>query len=892
MLPEGIRRLLRLRLSDSWMGEEIDDELNFHIEQRAERLMAAGMGPGEARREAERRFGGVATVRDACAELTQSRRTRERMMSFMESVVDDWTAAARAVVRRPGLSAAVIAVLATGFAATASTLGIVDHLIFQLPAGVRDDAVSRLYIMQRNSAGGEDARPLLASELQALWDGVPDFQQFGAFGSSLMETGLGATADQIRVAGATPDFFRMLGARLALGRWIQESDDVRPQGTQVAVLSHSYWQRRFGGDASVVGQSIDLGRSPYTIIGVAEPGFRGLELEATDVWIPFATKATYVGGDGWQTANMGASWAWPVVKLGAGANLVAVQERTVAAYLSALGAPLNEETRARYRAAFHGLTPASNPVVSTEVRVALLLTGVAVLVLLIACTNAASLLLVRAAARRSEHALRAALGASRNRIARLLLSESVLLALLAAALSIPVIWHGRVWLQRLVLPQMADTAGFPEPRIIAGVFLLALAVAAAATLAPIVTLQGARLSGSMREARGTGSSGALRTLLVLQCAVSLVLLAGAGAFGLSLRHADRLDLGVARDELIAASVNMGGLGRSRTELDHLYGTIVERLDATPGIRSAALATNLPLRLSHSAGGLWAEGADSIIGAVFFYGVRGGYFDVVGTPIVLGRGLSLADDNPGALPVTVINETLARRLWPDGSALGRCIHPGARDAACLTVVGVARDANRRRLQEDAGFQYYLPAQHASSPARQILVRTAGPAEHHVEVVRQVIQATETDLPFIRVAPLTSELEREMRPWRLGTGSFSAFAALAAVLAAVGLYAAVSYALRQRTRELGIRIALGAPGGAMVRLVIGDALRVSLAGCVIGIAGALMLAPHVEPLLFETDPRNPLLLGLATLVVLAVSTLAVVAPAVRATRIDPTVAIRLE
>jgi putative ABC transport system permease protein len=892
MLPAGIRRLLRLRLSDRWLGQEIDDELNYHIEQRTARLLAAGMSPAEARREARRRFGAVAPIRDACADLTQSRQSRKRLMSFGESVVHDWTAAVRAVVRRPGLSAAVVAVLATGFAATASTLSIVDHLMLQLPPGVRDDAVSRLYIMQRNSAGGEDARPLLASQLEPLRLGVPGIEEFGAFGSSQMETGLGATADQIRVAGATPDFFRMLGARVTLGRWIEEADDVRPQGTQVAVLSHGYWQRRFGGDPAVVGQAIDLGRSPYTIIGVAEPGFRGLELEATDVWIPFATKATWLGGDGWQTANMGALWVWPVVKLHADASPVAVQDRTVAAYLSAMGAPVNDETRAIYRAVLHGLTPASNPVVSTEVRVALLLTGVAVLVLLIACTNAASLLLVRAAARRGEHAVRAALGASRSRIARLLLSESVLLALLAAVVSIPVIWHGRVWLQRLVLPQMADTAGFPEPRTIAGVFLLALAVAVTATLAPIATLRGGQLSPTMRDTRGAGRSRAQRTLLALQCAVSLVLLTGAGAFWLSLRHADRLDLGLARAELVAASVNMGGLGRSRAELDHLYATIVERLDATPGIRSATLATNLPLRLTYSGNGLWADGADSITGSVYFYGVRAGYFEVVGTPIVQGRGLSQADDSPGALPVTVINETLARRLWPDGSGVGRCIHPGAPDAPCLTVVGVARDAHRRRLQEEAGFQYYLPAQHASMPARQILVRTMGPAEQHVDVVRHVIQATEADLPFIRVAPLTSELEREMRPWRLGTGSFSAFAALAAVLAAFGLYAAVSYALRQRTRELGIRIALGAPGGAMVRLVIGDALRVSLVGCALGIAAALVLAPHVEPLLFETNPRSPLLLGLAALVVLAVSTLAVLAPALRVTRIDPTIAIRLE
>jgi putative ABC transport system permease protein len=591
-------------------------------------------------------------------------------------------------------------------------------------------------------------------------------------------------------------------------------------------------------------------------------------------------------------AVMGAQWVRPVVRLRAGADPAAVAERATLAYIDRPGWPTTGEIRERYRVSLVGLTPAADPARSGDVAVALLLTGVAVLVLLIACTNAASLLLVRAAGRQRELSVRAALGASRSRIARLLVAESTLLAVLAAAVTVAITWRARPLLQRLVLPQLAESAGTPEPRLIVGVLALGLVVGITTALAPIARLRGAQLYGGLRDMRGGGRSDAQQVLVAVQCAVSLVLLAGAGAFATSLRNVERLDLGVARHELVAASVNMAGLGRSRADLDTLHATIVERLEATPGVRAATLATNLPLRISFSAGSLHAGGGDSVAGPVYFYGVQGAYFEVTGTPVVVGRALGPDDDRRGAPPVAVVNETLARRLWPSSSPLGRCIRPGAREAECLTVVGVARDVHRRRVREDASLQYYVPAQHMGMPARQILVRTSGPAEHHVEAVRQAILSVEPDLPFVRVGSLSSELESEMRPWRLGTGSFSVFALLAAVLAAVGLYAAVSYALRQRIREIGVRIALGARRATILRLVLRDALRTGLFGCALGLVAALMLAPTVEPLLYDTDARSPWLLGTACLTVLAVSAVAVIGPALRAARTDPSVALRAE
>jgi predicted permease len=538
-------------------------------------------------------------------------------------------------------------------------------------------------------------------------------------------------------------------------------------------------------------------------------------------------------------------------------------------------------------------------------KVARWLVGVSAVVLLIACANVANLLLARALRRRREISVRLALGISRARLLRLLLTESMVLALAGGATALLVAHWGSEAMRLLLFPAVAWVDAPLNGRVLAFSALVTLLIGFAIGLLPARQALRQQLSAALKSgARAVGGSARARgALTVAQSALSVVLLVGAGLFVRSLWNVQRLELGIEPERVVVVSVPFPGpvgltkaqeaAGRQRQL--QFYERALEHVRSLPDVEAGAIAIGTAFRTSYTIT-LRAPGRDSLPrlpgGGPYVAAVTAGYFETVGTRIVRGRAFTPAD-RAGSERVVIVNETMARTLWPGEEALGQCLLIGGGAQECARVVGIAEPAHRSGFEEQPAMQYYVPiGQEVEIGGYNLLVRPRGRAARAQAWIRDAIYAVEPSLSYVRVSVLRDALEPQLRPWRLGAAMFTLFGALALLIAAIGLYSVIAYSVAQRRAELGIRMALGARGGDIVRLIVRQGLTLVLAGIAIGGISALVAGRYLESLLFRIGSRDPLTFATVAAVLITIGLLASVLPALRARRADPLEALRAE
>lgn len=688
--------------------------------------------------------------------------------------------------------------------------------------------------------------------------------------------------DGYRVTG---DFFSLLGIRPAAGRLLGTADD-RP-GVQHAVLSHGLWERRFGADRTVIGRTVSIDGAPWTVVGVLPRGFR-FPGDAADLFLPM----------GW-TPEQRASQSHFLVVIGR--RQAGVSERAGNAEMVALGRQMERENPADLTN-LGAFTASFREELSGRARPGLLLLLATVgLLLLIACSNVAGLLLARAARRRRETAVRVALGAGRWRLLRQNLAESVLLALAGGAAGL-LLAH---WTLRALQPLLPESLFLAmELRIDGTVLLFGLAAALGTGLlfglAPALASWHTAPYDALKEgARGTSSGFRARGVLVAaQAALSLVLLIGAGLILKSFTRLTATDPGFRSDHRLTLQLTLPmPKYADDTRRAAFYGEILDRVRALPGVTAAGAISRFPLSSEGGANGIYFEGRPlpqaGEMPVVNVRDVSAGYFATMGARLLRGRGLS-PRDRAGAPLVAVINDAMARRFWPGQDALGRRFRTASSEATpWVTVVGVLADIRQNTLAEPAVPEIYYPVDQAANPTlRDFVVRTREEPLALANAVRRAIWSLDPDLPISGVRTVDDVVAMDVAAERLQSVLLGTFAVLALLLAAAGIYGVVSYAVVQRTRELGIRAALGAGAPNLLRLVLRQGLRPVLLGLAAGFAAALAASRLLASLLHGVEPRDPAVFALGSLVLLAAALFASLLPAARASRTDPLVALRAE
>ena len=883
------------------MRRQVDDELAFHFAMRVDELVAGGMTPEAARAEAEKRFGDVATVRAQLARLDHERLGEERRADWWSALGQDARYAARGLLRSPVFTVGVILTLALGIGANAAVFTFVDRLLLR-PAPHVADAVNlrRLNVEMTFRNGETDTRgPMSYAEFAAIRDGVKAFDRVGAFRyPTPVALGRGVDAPRIKRAAASADYFRTLGVRPEIGRFFLAEDDDDRVSRPAAVLGHTIWQRRFAGRSDVIGEPLVLDGNPYVIVGVAPKGFSGADVDAPDVWVPLASLLASQDGPGWRDNKMGFGLQ-VIAHLAPGATPEqAVAQAEVAVRPAYEGTFLAElPTAVKLGSVIPGRRLDG---VDSGVSVATRLSGAAAMVLLIACANVANLLLARGLARRRELAVRLALGVGRARLIVQLLTESLTLATVAGGAALLIAVWGGALLRSLLMPDVSWAYDTVDARVLALTTIIVLVVGIAAGIAPAVQMTRHDLTGSLRSGwrdRSGGRSGVRSTLLLVQAAFTIILLVGAGLFTRSLHNARTLDLGFAVDRTILADIKFEPGAVAPATAVAVYAAMAERLRRAPGVASASVTGTAPF-WTISFARLFVPGWDSLpsdLTSPPVNRVAPEYLAAMGMRLIQGRAIS-ADDRPGAPMVAVVNETMAKRLWPDRSPLGRCMKVGADTAPCTTVVGVVADVSFQNLHDAARPQFYIPLEQGDvirDGPLYIVIRAARGVADVREVAanaRAVLRGAQPAIRTLDVKPFLDLLDPEIRPFRLGAMMFGVFGGLALLLAGVGLYAVISFGVARRTREIGIRSALGARPGDVVRLVLGEGVRVTLVGVAIGAALALALGRVVEALLFDASPRDPIVLAVASASLLLVAAVASAVPAWRAAHVNPTTALR--
>src|ERR1035437_1644112 len=816
---------------------------------------------------------------------------------WWESFVQDLRYAVRGLRAKPGFTIAVVLTLGLGIGANAAMFSIVDRLLFRPPPMLRDPATThRVYQAttyrdkERSSSGIQYAR------YQDFSRWTNSFSRFAQFTSRDLAVGGGADAREMRVGAVSASFFGFFNAPSAIGRYFTPAEDSTPNGTPVAVLSHGYWRTELGGRRDAIGSTIRIGPLVYTIIGVAPAGFAGLWPDQPPVaYIPITSYAATQGfiraGQTWWTTY---NWTWSntMAQRKPGVSEAAADADLTNAYLRSYEAELVSCPRctpvalAKPHALIGSILTERGPNQSSLSKVAMWISGVALIVLLIACANVANLLLARALNRRREIAVRLALGISARRLVTQLLTESVLLGALGGIAGLLVAQAGGAFLRAAFIPKSAPASVLGDTRTMMFAGLAALVAGVVTGLAPAVQLRSVSLTGDLKSGarEGTHHKSRLRFgLLILQGALSVVLLVGAGLFVRSLNNVHSMRLGYDVDPVLVLELNMRGVVLDTTQTILLKEKLLAGAKALPEVESASRQTSIPFWSMWSTD-LHIAGIDTVekLGQFDLNGVGPEYFSTLGTRIVRGRGITDAD-RKGAPGAMVVSARMAKRLWPNADAIGQCVKVGADTVPCTYVVGIAEDIRASKLDaEKDDYYYYLSLAQFHPDNGGLFIRTRGAASRVAESIRRRLQADMPGASYLTVTPFSEVIGSQTQSWSLGASMFLAFGVLALALAAIGLFSVISYHVAQRTHELGVRVALGAQMGDLIRLVVSEGLILGAIGVAIGGAIAVASGRWIAPLLFKESPRDPVIFGIVTLVLLAVTLVASFIPARRGSR----------
>jgi putative ABC transport system permease protein len=719
----------------------------------------------------------------------------------------------------------------------------------------------------------------------------------------------GAEPQQINGQLVTANYFGVLGLRPAAGRFFFPDEDTKPSGNNVAVLSYSLWANKFGSDPNVIGKTLTLNATIYNVIGVAPPGFKGTFtfFPAEEIWVPISMYPQVMAGferDNFNDRRFLAAGA--IARLKPGVSLGAAE-----ASLKTLATHLESEYPKDNAGRSVALTPLAEAAIGANVYNQFtlaggLMMGVVGLVLLIACVNLANLLLAQAARREKEMSLRAALGASRGRMLRQLVTESMLLALTGGAVGLVIAYWGRtaLWSFR---PPFVEQSGIDltlDSRVLLFTLGISIVTGLLFGIAPAIKASRADLVETLKVG-GRGNtigwrSNPMRSILVVsEIALAMVALIGAGLFVRSMQNAQRTNLGFESQNLFAMAFDLGALHYDEGRGQQFFRDAIERAKTSPGVADVTVASNLPL-----GGGL---GGFAGLGRTVFpegqsetSGYRGtltelddvapNYFETLHIPLIAGRTFN-DSDRATTTWVAIANEAMAKHFWPNESALGKRFHFFGEDHL-REIVGIVGNTVVNNIGEEPQPLAYLPMTQDYSPAATIQVRTLGRPEAVVATVRGQVQSLDPSLAITNVQTIGEVVSQGLWAPRMGAALLALFGGLALILAAVGVYGVLSYSVNQQTHEIGIRMALGAQPASVLWLVIGQGLQLAGAGLLLGLIGALAATQVLTSLLFGVSTRDPVTFAGVSLVLLTAAILACYIPARRATRVDPIIALRYE
>jgi predicted permease len=898
---------------------DINDELAFHLDQRVAEFMAAGASRAEAEARARERFGDLGLAREELMDIGRHvNRRRERTQVF-DNLRHDLAFAIRGLRRAPGLAIACVVTIALGVGANGAMFSLADRLFARPPSGVREPGgLRRLYARTTWTVGEvAEVRSGFPYRVFTLLDSTlaPRVRLAGYTAPDTMSMIADKALAMVHGAYVSSSFMSVLGVRPAFGRFFAADEEVMGAPVNVAVISDRLWRGIFDADPRTIGKMVEINRQRTTIVGIAPRGFDGPDLSATDVWMPLPSHPGSSDGT-WYNSYFSGTYLRLVGRIAPGTSnewissaATTIVRRTIVD--TRRGRPTNalRDSGVVMLAGpiLESLAPAITP--APEVAIATRLIGVTIIVLLIACANVASLLLARAMGRRREIAVRIALGISRSRLVAQLLCEGLVLAAVAGVAALLVSeWAGNA-LRVLLMPGTYWAESAVDARVVAFIGLVAIGTGVLAGLVPALQASQPELTDALKS--GTRDGGARRSrlrqvLLVAQVAMSVLLLYGAGLFVHSLMRLRAIDLGFDTERVAYGSiylVNPQGnfLDWDMTKSPRVTRGLVqaaERLSGTPGVERVALSTGLPMG-GYAMVGLYMKNGEGVPRLdkrdAAWIAATPSYFEVTGTRLARGRFFS--DVDRGNPHVIVVNETAARTYWPQADAIGQCLKLFAKTAPCSTVIGVVRDSHVEDVVEKPVLQLISPLGYDSTGtpqgARVIVVRARAGQTGAVEaVLRQELTRQFPTLAVAVVRSVAETMATELRPWRVGLTLFGSFGVLALIVAALGTYSVLSYAVTQRLHEIGVRIALGARSADVLRLVVGEGVRLAAIGAGVGIAIAIVASRVMESLLYDTPARDPVVsVGVAVLLV-AIAAVASAMPARRAMRVDPVKALKAE
>ncbi|HWE85777.1 MAG TPA: ABC transporter permease [Terracidiphilus sp.] len=866
--------------------DAFDAEIREHIDLLEKRFMAQGMSARDAARAARRQFGNVTALKE-----------KQRAQRGILSPTEWWRDARfglRMLAKRPASNAAVVLALALGIGMNSAVFTFVNGILLRPPQGVSQTRkMVELWLKRPKQTGPQGYLPFNYPDYVYYRDHAKSVEGLLAFDGDGVDViwNHAGSGQNLNVVAASGNFFSLLGINAAMGRMLSVDDDRIENPRQVVVLSYACWKNKMGADPGIVGRTLMLNGEAFTVVGVAPAKFTGLMVATeTDMWAPLTAQESFTHDKG-RLTDHNTSWLIVTGKMRSAGDRKSVQaEMHVLAKQVGLAHPEEDEVT---DAEVYAMTLMPGPYRGYVFAFTGLLMIVFVLVLLIACTNAASLMLARATGRVREMATRAALGAGRARLVRQMLVESLMLAGVAGGAGVAIAWAASRLFMQLKPGNLPIALDIPmDWRVV--LFTLAVSVATGVVfgLAPALRASAVEAARVLREESQTAGRKKARlrnVLVVAQMAMCVVLLAGASLCVRSLMNANAIDPGFDTRHIALAALDPGSLGYTPQKVTDFYTRLLERVKRLPGVTSASYAAFLPLgtqRQVTKAGKLLGNDPNAVRTDQFR--VEPGLLGTMGIPLLRGRDLTQKEADSGTPDGVVINEYLAQRLWPGEDPLGKRLALSG-EKTTSEVVGVVKNGKYRTLGEGstaAVFRGTLPA------PRTLVVRTSGDERVVLEEVRRTVPAVDPLMTTTLVQTIGEFMTLPLFParatgWMLGVSGI-----LAVVMTAIGLFGVIAYVVSQRTHEIGVRMALGARRSDVLKMVMGQGLRLTAIGLGIGLCAAFGAARLLSPLLYGIKADDPATMAAVAVSLAAIALTACYLPARKAMRVEPSVALRYE
>ena len=889
----GWRRLFRLpQFSRRVVERDVDDELAFHLAMRADKLRRLGADEDTARTAALARFGDPSRVRDECITIDQRYAREVHVMEWLESILADVRYALRTLRRARGFTTVASLTLALGIGTTAAMFSLVDGILLRPLPYPHSDRLVRL--IQAYPEKGLDTWALSQANIAQYRDRVHEFESLAGYSRAGATYGDDGHRERLSVVRATGDFFNVLGVKPMVGRPFGRADDA-PGTNDVVVLGYGFWQTHFAGDQRVIGKVIDLDGKPMRVIGVMPNGF-AFPRPDVQLYVPLGLDPTRLFG----------FFITGIGRLTPGATIEAARRSSTTVmweWTPTVTGLLPAGVRPRDTRMGTLVTPYREAMTADVARPLAVLQAAVALILLIAIANVATLLSSRSGARARETALRNALGATRGRVVRQLLIESVTLALLGGAAGIVLAYglvHAVTHSDAVSLPRIREVA--VSWRVLGFALTMTIVAGLAFGLAPALGLARGRLAAALAAARSTsgsgqGSSRRMNNVLVAaQLALSVVLLVAAGLVLKSFRHLVTTDLGFEPAGVTTIALPLPAKKYSEpAAISAAVMQLADRVRSVPGVRDAAIAWTLPFSGSVNTDGYIIEGHTNVAASAFetqavLNAITPSYFKTLRIPLLYGRDFSPADRD-SVLPVAIVNEALASRYWRGADALGKRIRLTG-DSTWRTIVGVVGSIRDEDVTLESRPHQYAPYAQTPDPRPMLAIRTDGDPRFVIAAVRRAIGEVEPGIPLDNVRPLGSWISRALDTRRMTEILLVGFGVLAVLLASVGIFGVMSLYVTNRYREFGIRLAVGAEPRNLVHLVLREGATLTLAGLLVGVGGALVATRWIGALLYDVSPTDPIVFVLLPLALGSIAVASCYLPARRAAQSDPLSVLRAD